>query len=518
MGQPKYFLYARKSTEGEDRQILSIDSQIGELKRIALNQGLEIIEVLTESMSAKEPGRPIFNKMMDRICAGESHGILCWKLDRLARNPIDGGMISWILQKGILQHIRTYEQNYFPSDNVIMMNVEFGMANQYVRDLSVGVKRGLRKKIEMGWLPGVAPEGYLNTPDREKGYKVIIEDPQRFPLVQRAWKLMLTGDYTVPEVLNIMNTEWGYTTVRRRREGGDVLSRSALYRMLTNPFYAGIIIFKGEEQKQRGAHTAMITLGEFERVQTILGRNGKPRRKKHTFPYSGLMRCQECRRVLSADQKIKKQKNGNVHTYVYYSCKKMTCSQKGISTHELEKQITQLLSNVESSNGFINHIAEMIRDKNSTEGRNHGTAGYSNIECEYNACLKRIDGLIDMRAAKELTQEEFLQKKEKELSEKLQLQKLLEDSEGNGGCRIAEIDEAIRFTENAKKIFEKGSAEEKRETLIAISSNLSVKDKILYIENKKSVFVSTGIENKAHEILSNFEPAKTFLLKEKTGL
>ena len=88
---PTYFIYSRKSSEAEDRQILSIDSQVSELKRFANPKGIKILEVLTEAKSAKAPGRPIFNSMMQRLYHGEADGILCWKLDRLARNPVDGG-------------------------------------------------------------------------------------------------------------------------------------------------------------------------------------------------------------------------------------------------------------------------------------------------------------------------------------------------------------------------------------------------------------------------------------------
>src|SRR5436309_4765167 len=85
-----YFLYSRKSTESEDRQVLSIDSQIDEMNAIGARESLPIVEVLSEARSAKEPGRPVFNAMMTRLEAGEAEGILCWKLDRLARNPVDG--------------------------------------------------------------------------------------------------------------------------------------------------------------------------------------------------------------------------------------------------------------------------------------------------------------------------------------------------------------------------------------------------------------------------------------------
>src|SRR5882724_2158325 len=158
----RYFLYCRKSSESEDRQVLSIESQIGELQILAKKRGILILETLTEARSAKAPGRQIFNNMMQRIYRGEAQGILCWKLDRLARNPIDGGAIIWaIKQHGIeiITPTQTFRQS---DDNTILMYIEFGMAQKYIDDLSRNVKRGLRTKAEKGWYPTSPPLGYRN--------------------------------------------------------------------------------------------------------------------------------------------------------------------------------------------------------------------------------------------------------------------------------------------------------------------------------------------------------------------
>ena len=158
----RYIIYCRKSSEAEDKQVQSIESQLNELKRLAERLNLSVIDVFTESKSAKSPGRPIFNNILKKITQGKADGVICWKLDRLARNPIDGGLIIWMLQKGIIKHIQSFDRGYYPEDNVLLMNIEFGMANQYVLDLSVNVKRGMRQKVSEGWLPHRPPLGYLN--------------------------------------------------------------------------------------------------------------------------------------------------------------------------------------------------------------------------------------------------------------------------------------------------------------------------------------------------------------------
>lgn len=179
---PRYFIYCRKSTEAEDRQILSIDSQISELKRHAVRKNLHIAAVLTEAKSAKAPGRPVFNSMMERFYRGEADGVLCWKLDRLARNPVDGGSIIWAMKQHDVKIITPFQAYGQSEDNVVWMYLEFGMAQKYVDDLSKTVKRGLRAKAESGWFPGPTPPGYRNQ-ENEEGWNVIRKDTKRFPLV-----------------------------------------------------------------------------------------------------------------------------------------------------------------------------------------------------------------------------------------------------------------------------------------------------------------------------------------------
>src|SRR3989338_2429677 len=96
----KYFVYARKSSEGEDRQIQSIPDQIDRLRNLARNLKLDIKKTYTEKKSAKTPNsRVVFDEMMKRIEKGDAQGILCWQINRLSRNPIDSGRISWMLQQ-----------------------------------------------------------------------------------------------------------------------------------------------------------------------------------------------------------------------------------------------------------------------------------------------------------------------------------------------------------------------------------------------------------------------------------
>ncbi|CAK0743873.1 site-specific DNA recombinase [Azospirillaceae bacterium] len=502
-----YFLYARKSTESEDRQTLSIESQIAELKRIADREGLVIVEVLQESRSAKTLGRPVFNTMLERIQRGDANGILCWKLDRLARNFIDGGKIMEMLQSGVIQHIRAFERAYEPRDNVLLMAVEFGMANQFSRDLAVNVARGMRRKAELGWYPVQPPLGYLNTKTSNKGSNIIINDPERFDLVRRMWDTMLTGAYTPPKILQMATEEWGL-----RSRQGLKLSTSNIYFLLTNPFYYGR--FQWGDVWHQGAHEPMITAEEYDRVQVLLGRKGRPRPKSYNFAFTGTMHCAECGKAITAEEKIKTQQNGNTHRYRYYHCTKKggadKCTQKCVEEKRIIAQGMDKLEKLVVPEPFHQWALKWLKQENKKEiqGRN---AILSAQRKAYDAVVTKIDRYLDMRAAGEMTEEEYSQKREAALREKSRLIELLNDTDGRVTRWSENMSYAFEFIEQAKQRFEHSSPEQKRAILLALGaagSNLLLKDKTVLIDTEKTLLPMQSLAEKVQAIHERLEPPK----------
>lgn len=511
----KYFLYARKSSENEDRQVASIDAQISELTKMAEANNLDIIKIFQESKSAKEPGRPIFNDMLNRIAKGEADGIICWKLNRLARNPIDGGQINWMLQQGVIKQIYTNGKSYYPTDNVLLMAVELGMANQFIRDLSIDTKRGLKTKAERGWFPNYTPLGYIHNPLKIKGDKEIIEDPERFKLTRKMFDLMLTGTHSPSKILDIATDEWGL-----RNKKGKKIAISTLYRIFSEPFYYGEFEFpRNSGNWYKGKHKAIITEEEFNKIQLLLGKGKhKQRPKTKDFAYTGLIRCKECGASITAENKVKKQKNGNVHLYTYYHCTKRknpNCSQKSIRAEKLEEQIMEELKNISIPLSIKNWALETMKDMSKEESQNGEQINKNNQE-EYNDIIRKLDGLIEMRANGEITQEEFNPKK-KELSDrKNRLIELLNDQNQQVDNWLQKADELFVLANTIVDKFKNASISEKTTILNSIGSNLSLLDGKLSISLNKELNCIKKLNSIINQDSDRLEPLNFGQYKQKT--
>ncbi len=319
-------IYCRKSTDDANHQILSIDSQETEMRKLAERSDLIVSKIFRESMTAKEPGRPVFAEMMAFVEKHPGATILVWKLDRLARNPVDEGKIKWLLQKEIIAEIKTPDRNYHPSDNALIASVEFGMANQYIRDLRQNVMRGNRSKLEHGGWPSMAPFGYQNN----KADRTVLVNPSTAPAVRRIFELYASGNYTLKEITASIYSE------DYRTKGGKKLSKSNIHAILTNPFYYGVMVH--HDTHYQGNHEPLISKELFDEAQNVLRGKNHSKRKTHFFPLRGFMTCDVCGCMLTAT--LQKGK----HVYYYCTNGKGGCDQR--KKHLTKDAATSLIASV----------------------------------------------------------------------------------------------------------------------------------------------------------------------------
>ncbi len=296
--------YNRKSSESEEQQILSIDSQIDEIKKVANQYGVKILNVLRESKSGKMANkRVIFSQMIKDIKNGKYDTILCWKLDRLARNMIDGGVIMDMLQRGTIKCIITPNKIYHSSENTLLLSVEFGSANQFVRDLSINVKRGQAKKASMGFPHGVASLGFLNDKSEEKGNRRWKVDKVRLNKVNLLLRKYIEGGFTAGKLYDYAVNDLSLTTVNRKRSGGGPITRSRIYEILKDPIYAGFFFYGGNRYELHKSLPRLITESEYNKILRLLGQHSLPKVKNHNTLYSGLIKSSEGY-VLAQDVKL----------------------------------------------------------------------------------------------------------------------------------------------------------------------------------------------------------------------
>ncbi len=405
----KYFLYARKSTDVEDKQILSIEAQLAELRALARKNEFEIAEEFVEKKSAKTPGRAIFNDMMSRIQRGEAHGIICWKIDRLARNPVDGGQVQWLLQQGVIRHIQTHDRSHYPNDNVLMMSVELGMANEYIRQLSANTARGLRQKAREGIYPGLAPIGYLNDP-RTKTIRV---HKKNAALVREMFERYAKG-----ATLNDLAIFLESAGVKSRGNRRVHISRISF--ILQNPFYYGHFRYAGEVYE--GNHTPLISKSLYDKANVVLrGRGRTLSIATNPAPLCGLLRCGFCDMGITAEVKEKHQKNGNVHHYTYYRCtrknKAAKCKEAPIRSELLDSQLSALLADYSMPTVWVSPLNEML---NLEASRALQTASETifDLRAQMEDISQKFSRLTDLYVAEDLEREEYLARRKSLMSGK----------------------------------------------------------------------------------------------------
>lgn len=540
----KYFIYARKSSESEDRQVLSIGSQIEELKSLAKRLNLDVAEKpFQESQSAKEPGRPVFNEMIRRVLAGEAQGIISWKLDRLARNPIDGGSIIWAIKQNgidIVTPSQTFNQS---NENSILMYLEFGVAQKFVDDLSKNVKRGLNTKAENGWLPSGAKAGYMNDKYAEKGNKTILVDPDRFPLIRKAWDCMLTGTYTVMQILRLLNDEWGYRTPKHKRIGGKPMTRSQIYKTLIDPFYYGDFEYPtGSGIWRKGKHQPMITKEEFDKVQRLLGRKGRPRPHTRSFAYTGLLECGECHATITAEEKfqiicskcknkfasqnkdacpkcktsIEEMKNPTLLHYVYYHCtkhKNQNCIQKSIRVEELDKEFDKTLAKLQVSERFKNWAIKYLNELNDRESEEN-LATLKSLQSANTDIETRLNNLLNLRISPQnadgilISDEEYRAEKERLTKEKNIITEKLGGNRYQTETWRETAEKTFDFACHARYWFANGDTQTKREILAGLGSNLELYNKTVRVNLEKPLqFIELAV-NEEPTISEMFEPSE----------
>lgn len=360
----KYCLYARKSTEQEDKQALSIESQVREMISLAEREGLEIVEIKRESHSSKEVGqRPVYNELINEIRQGKFNGILTWAPDRLSRNAGDLGAVVDLMDQKLLHEIRTYGQKFTNNPNEKFLLMILGSQAKLENDNKmVNVKRGLRARCEMGHWPSVPPTGYLSNPDRNKKCQVVL-DEQRADVIKQMFEKVAYDGWSGRKLFR-----WLKEDILFKTKHGKPLTLSNIYIILKSTFYYGEFEYpKGGGQWYVGKHDPIITKDLYQQVQSKITNEHLVRAQDKEFAFTRMITCGLCGSGVTADEKFKRLKDGTMNRYVYYGCTKFkdkNCLCGYIREEDLIEQLAKILDMVS-----LDEIG--MKDKIKTEIESH---------------------------------------------------------------------------------------------------------------------------------------------------
>jgi site-specific DNA recombinase len=343
----KYCLYARKSTESDEKQALSIDSQVNEMLAVAKRDGLDVVDIRRESYSSKETGkRPVFNQMLEDVRSGKFNGLLTWAPDRLSRNAGDLGAIVDLLDKNVLLEVRTYGQTFSNNPNEKFLLMILGSQAKLENDQKgVNVKRGLRARCEMGLWPAPAPTGYLNYNQKDRKCE-IFPDPNRASVIKQIFEKFVYENMSGRD-LHFWLKKIEFTSINNKP-----LSLSNVYKVLSTPLYMGEFDYpRGSGVWYKGKNQPLISKELYMLAQEKMRSNRSVFRiKRNDFAFTRLMVCGLCGSGISAQEKTKSCKNGNVHKYVYYGCSKSKdrfCKNKYLEEGEVIKQILEIIDKLD---------------------------------------------------------------------------------------------------------------------------------------------------------------------------
>ncbi len=442
----KYIAYCRKSTDEKDKQVLSIESQIAELTEFAGKEGLEIVEFVTESKTAKAPGRKRFDYILKNIEESGASGILSWHPDRLARNSVDGGRIIYLLDTGKLLDLK-FPSFWFENtpQGKFMLNIAFGQSKYYVDNLSENVSRGLRQKLRLGVWPGKAPIGYLNCPQT----RTIKVDRKKSLVVKQAYELFGQGNQSYRDIGKFLEAHGIHGHER------SILHQSQVKYLLTNPFYIRTMTYSGERYK--GVHQQFISKDLFDQVQEQVKFKAKPRKGGHHFAFTGLMKCAECGCAITAEVKHKHYPTtrGQVD-YTYYRCtkKREACSQPYLPEAKLVSQLKEAITEVALPASWAKQWLTWAAEEHVCDQRNSDQTTRE-LQDQIELVDDKVSKLLDLYLEQNLAAGIYKKKQNQLFDEKTKLEGLLRKTRDHGSSWLEPMKEFIDCALQAQKIARK---------------------------------------------------------------
>ena len=463
----KFFIYTRKSTDTEDRQVRSISDQLAELKELAVKEHIDVVDIFVEKQTAKVPGRPVFNEMLLRIEQGEASGILAWHPDRLARNSVDGGRIIYLLDTEKITELKfpTFWCDPTPQGK-FMLSIAFSQSKYYVDNLSENIKRGHRNKVKDGIWPQMAPLGYVNV----KG-SGIIPHSDLAPLIAKSFEAYATGTFTLRQLRDKFNA----LGLKGKSDGE--LAVSNYQTILKNPIYCGLIRYNGEIFE--GKHKPIITKKLFDKCQEVMMRKSKPKSNElKEYLYRGFFRCGECGCFITTET----QKG---HNYLRCTKRKNPCLQKYVREEIITSQIKKEIQKVSLPDDWAKWMLEENEKDRLVEAQSSSLFA-EKIEADISLLDSKIEKLMNAYLENALSLEEYREAKSKLVNEKQLLKEKLSASMQKANSRFELTEKFLKANISNVELANEGTNEENLHLFKKVGSNFQIKDRTVLFEPRSA--------------------------------
>lgn len=480
-------LFARVSKR-EQEQGASHDAQLEATRRYCLAKGLKVLEEFKITESSTRGSRKEFYNMLDIVKKQQNKtAIVVHCIDRFQRSFKESAEIENLLRDDIIE-LHFYKEGLVLTKNsssADIMRWDMGIlsAKMYVGNLRDNVRRSMEYNWLHGKLQGGSPTGYLNVRNKENKADVII-DPERGPLIKKMFEEYATGLYSLQDMVKWAKTH-NLTSRGSARFPSKPLCRVAIYQILQNPFYYGVMRVKGNCLPH--IYERLIDKDLFDRVQRVLSGSNKINTKTEygsmEFALRGIFKCAKCGCAMSAELHTKK----SGREYIYLRCSHMrgNCDQKPINEKEVFKQLEQnVIGSFKISDSALSAIKTEVR-KELAKQAGSDLEAKKQIQLRIANAQTRLDNAVDLLLDRKLSEDIYQKKKASLDAEIAELQSEL-GKYSNSDNKIAEIVENIvDIAGNVGKVLKSSNVQQKRAILKLILSNSTIEGKRACIYLKK---------------------------------
>jgi site-specific DNA recombinase len=449
-------IYARVSSK-EQAEGFSVAAQLDLLNGYAKKHGYKVERVFTEAETAKQAGRKAFRQMLAFLKEHpEVKAVLVEKTDRVYRNlpdyvtlnPDVTGLEIHLVKEGEVLSKESKSHQKF------MHGIKVLMAKNYCDNLSEEVVKGLDQKAKEGKWPTYAPFGYQN----DLGQHTISPHPEEAPAVVKLFELAATGNHNL-NALRKAVYDFGVRSRRTKR----VLVKEEVRRILANPIYSGPFIWKGVTHQ--GTHTPLITRDLFERANVAMRLKSRPKKNKHNFAFTGMVKCRHCGASLTAE--VKKGK------YTYYRCAKQCENVVYLPENKLSLQLGDALRRIKLTPEIVEWTREALLSSHADQAEHH-QAEVARHRARLDKLTSYVDQAYTDRLEGRITPELWERRSAEWETERADIERKLAALGNAKTSYIASGVKLLELAQRAHELYVSQSPHEQRRLLNVVVSNCTL--------------------------------------------